>query len=150
MVVLCALAATIVALACNIYLTAENYLGNAPLRAGPVPQHAYQILTRCAALKTFPGPPADFIAREVSDRFEPGTNSTLIRNATIWTGARNGTEIIFGDLLLDGGIVKGIGDIPDSRIASATGELIVVDANGSWITPGLGQVNFYILPICRS
>jgi cytosine/adenosine deaminase-related metal-dependent hydrolase len=80
----------------------------------------------------------------VSDRFEPGTKATLIRNATIWTGALNGTEVIFGDLLLDGGIIKGIGKIPDSRITSVTGELTEVDANGTWLTPGLGQTFFKI------
>ena len=140
MVALCVLAAAIAALACNAYLSA----GNTPLRAHRVPQHAHQILSQCGALRVSPTSQTNFLAREVSDRFEPGTKATLIRNATIWTGALNGTEVIFGDLLLDGGIIKGIGKIPDSRITSVTGELTAVDANGTWLTPGLGQTFFKI------
>src|ERR1700678_471493 len=44
------------------------------------------ILLRCAALNFMPSPPQDFYSREESDRFEPGTNATLIRNCVIFTG----------------------------------------------------------------
>lgn len=103
-----------------------------------MPLNAQQILSKCASLNAIPGPPANFHDREVSDRFEPGTNPTLIRNATIWTGAANGTEIIKGDILLDGGIVQGIGEIPKDGLL-ADRRLQVVEANGAWLTPGLGQ-----------
>jgi len=135
---LCVIAATIITLAFNVYLSVENGLVSVYSRADIVPQHAHHILKRCAAQKASPGPHANFLIREVSDRFETGTKPTLIRNATIWSGGRNGTEVIFGDLLLDGGIVKGMGEIPDFRIARIADELTVVDANGSWLTPGLG------------
>ncbi|KAJ7448178.1 hypothetical protein FB451DRAFT_1375446 [Mycena latifolia] len=47
-----------------------------------------------------------------SDRFVEGTPPVLIQNAKILTGARNGTEIVFGDILLDKGLVLGVGYIP--------------------------------------
>lgn len=102
------------------------------------PFHAQRILSKCAALKASVGPPDAFSARKVSDRFEPGTNSTLIRNANIWTGARNGTETVVGDVLLEGGVVKKIGYIPRALLVNVH-NLTVVEANGAWITPGLGE-----------
>jgi hypothetical protein len=51
----------------------------------------------------------------------------------------NGTEIVYGDLLLDRGLVRGIGEIPQSYISQAT-NLTVVDADGAWVTPGLGKI----------
>ncbi|KAJ7833912.1 hypothetical protein B0H13DRAFT_2370146 [Mycena leptocephala] len=44
--------------------------------------------------------------------FVEGTLPVLIRNAKILTGARNGTEVVFGDVLPDKGVVLGIGYIP--------------------------------------
>jgi hypothetical protein len=110
-------------------------------RVRQVPHNAHQILVQCAALRAPLGPTKDFFTREVSDRFEPGTNATLIRNATIWTGERNGTVIIHGDLFLDKGIVKGIGNVAH-HLANNIQPMKVVDADGAWITPGLGE-QFY-------
>lgn len=103
------------------------------------------ILPRCASLRAIPGPPAHFLEREESDRFEQGTNSTLIRNAVIFTGRNNGTEIVHGDLLLDKGIVKGIGKI-SRRIIDNIPNLTVVNASGAWITPGIGIA---VIPFLR-
>lgn len=57
-----------------------------------------QSLAKCRNLKRTPGPALDFHERIVSDRFEAGTPSTLIKNATIFTGGRNGTEVVYGGL----------------------------------------------------
>ena len=99
--------------------------------------------SRCAALKDVPRVPNNFHKRDESDRYEAGTRATLIKNATIWTGMANGTEIVYGDILLDKGLVKHIGDIPQSLLAHAF-NLTVVHANGAWVTPGLGEA--FILP----
>jgi hypothetical protein len=115
----------------------SNSTSNSASRTHRVPLNAHQILAQCRALKTSSGPTAEFFTREVSDRFEPGTNATLIRNATIWTGEKNGTVIVHGDLLLDKGIVKAIGDA--AHLVDNIHHMKVVDANGSWITPGLGE-----------
>lgn len=88
---------------------------------------------RCAALKAWPGPPSNFMERNASDRFEEGTPATIIRNAAIWTGEKNGTEIIHGDLLLDKGIIQAIGEVQRAPVHEAR----TIDARGAWVTPGL-------------
>jgi hypothetical protein len=57
-----------------------------------------QSLAKCRNLKRKPGFAPDFHERIVSDRFEAGTPSTLIKNATIFTGSRNGTEVVYGGM----------------------------------------------------
>ncbi|OBZ66097.1 High-affinity hexose transporter HXT6 [Grifola frondosa] len=39
----------------------------------------------------------------------PGTRPTLLQNAKVWTAQQNGTEVILADILLDNGLIKGIG-----------------------------------------
>ena len=101
------------------------------------------ILSRCAALKLTPSPPQDFHSREESDRFEPGTNATLIRNCVIFTGKDNGTEVIHGDILLDKGIIKGLGKI-SGRIIDNTPNLTIINANHAWVTPGLIDLHSHL------
>ncbi|KAJ7866742.1 hypothetical protein B0H13DRAFT_1897875 [Mycena leptocephala] len=60
-------------------------------------------------------PAPDFITSRAghgSDRFVEGTSPVLIRNAEILTGAHNGTEVVFGDVLPDNSVVLGVGYIP--------------------------------------
>jgi hypothetical protein len=104
-----------------------------------VPVNAQKILSRCMSLKVLPGPPPSFYSRDISDRYEPGTNATWIKNGVIFTGEKNGTVIVKGDLLLDKGIVKAIGRIPGWMLDKVE-NLTTVDAHGAWITPGLGKV----------
>jgi hypothetical protein len=131
LIALCVLCATLSS-------TANYYYVTTGLSSSRVPFHAEKILDQCAGLRATPGPPTNFYTRQESDRFEPEANSTfLIRNATIWTGERNGTVTVQGDLLLDRGIIKGVGDIPDSSLVGLV-NLTVVDAQGAWLTPGLG------------
>ncbi|KAF8969443.1 carbohydrate esterase family 9 protein [Flammula alnicola] len=101
------------------------------------------ILSRCAALKAAPGPPEGFYSREESDRFEPGTNATLIRNCLLFTGKDNGTDVIRGDILLDKGIIKGLGKI-SGRVIDNTPNLTIINANGAWVTPGLVDLHTHL------
>jgi hypothetical protein len=112
----------------------EQSLPNVPML------NADEILTRCMSLKVLPGPPPAFHSRDTSDRFEPGTNATWIKNGVIFTGEENGTVVISGDLFLDKGIVRAIGRIPGWMLDQAE-NLTTVDARGAWITPGLGRVS---------
>lgn len=112
-----------------------------------VPFHAKEILGKCAALKVPAGPPRGFGSRSVSDRFAPGTPSTIIYNARIWTGEKNGTEVVDGFVWLENGIVVAVGGIDeqegvleglkDRRNHDLT--IRFVDAGGKWVTPGLGE-----------
>ncbi|EMD40496.1 hypothetical protein CERSUDRAFT_130402 [Gelatoporia subvermispora B] len=124
----------------NTFLSWSHSSGG---RLQHIPVNAREILSQCAALKVKPGPPEDFLSRDASERFEPGIRPTLIRNATIWTGANSGAEIITGDILLDKGIVKNLGHV-SSSILQGLKELQVVDANGSWVTPGLVDLHSHV------
>ena len=97
-----------------------------------VPRNAAQIIARCENLKQLPGPPPEFYSRNTSDRYVTGTESVLIKNAKIWTGNENGKEIISGDILLDGGLIKWVGSNPNVSYE----DLKIYDAKGSWVTPG--------------
>ena len=66
----------------------------------------------------------------------------------IWTGARNGTEIVYGDVLLDKGLVVAVGYIPPSLLddarQSARSEIRVEDLGGAWVTPGLVDLHSHL------
>ena len=66
----------------------------------------------------------------------------------IWTGARNGTEIVYGDVLLDKGLIVAVGYIPPSLLdgvsQSSTTDLRVEDLGGAWVTPGLVDLHSHI------
>ncbi|KAF5371160.1 hypothetical protein D9758_004120 [Tetrapyrgos nigripes] len=108
-----------------------------------IPINAAQILDKCANLDTLPGPPPDFYSRKESDRFEPGTKPVLIKRATIWTGERNGTEIVTGDVLLDKGMIKAFGHIKTSTILKH-GHVEIIDAAGAWLTPGIVDLHSHL------
>jgi hypothetical protein len=102
-------------------------------------------LEQCAQLHAKPGVPSNFYERKFSDRFEPGTKPVLITNATIWTGGRNGTEVVFGDMLMHGGIILAVGYIPKQLLnAHSPGSLTTINAQGSWITPGLFDLHSHV------
>ncbi len=104
-------------------------------RIQTVPINAKEILDKCHQLQLPAGPPSNFHERTVSDRFESGTPPLLIKNATIWTGRVSGHEVVKGDILIDKGIIQGIGSIDDIHLHDVSG-LTIVDAAGAWVTPG--------------
>ncbi len=107
-------------------------------------KHASAIISRCRRLTAQAKPPAGFHSRTHSDRFEEGTRPVLIRNANIWTGNKNGTEIINADILLDKGIIKSIGHLRGTFIKTYGKELEIVDVKGAWVTPGLVDIHSHI------
>lgn len=118
-----------------------------------VPLRAPELLAKCQSLEAKPGPPPDFYTRTHSDRFVPGTKPTLItvnkidiatvraadisifQNATIWTGGANGLEVLNGDILIDGGLIKRVG-VVESDILERYADVVRLDAKGQWISPG--------------
>lgn len=89
-----------------------------PVPLSRVPVDAAETLAKCLAAQTNPGPPASFFKRSISDRFQPGTKPVLVRNATIWTGQIDGLEVVQGDILLDKGIIKAVGQVARSLLGS--------------------------------
>lgn len=70
-----------------------------------------------------------------------------MRNATIWTAANDGHEILTGDLLMHYGLIKAIGQVPLSMIQQLELEnvnLEIVDAHGAWVTPGIVDLHSHI------
>ncbi|KAH7876489.1 carbohydrate esterase family 9 protein [Lentinula edodes] len=111
-----------------------------------VPINAHEIIRKCAHLNDIPGPPPSFGSRKESDRYVPETKPTWIKNATIWTGNIDGLEVILeGDLFLDKGIIKAVGKVP-AQILSAYDHdyLSVIDANGSWVSPGIVDLHSHL------
>lgn len=104
-----------------------------------VPINAAEIVSKCQALHVLPAPPSNFYERTESDRYAAGTPPTLLKNATIWTGRVSGHEVVVGDILLDKGLIKEVGDIKQSVLDNYK-DLVVLEAEGAWITPG------YIFP----
>ncbi|KXN89583.1 hypothetical protein AN958_05450 [Leucoagaricus sp. SymC.cos] len=102
-----------------------------------------EILSRCAAMKATPIVPQTFRSRKSSERYELGNNATLVRDATIFTGKDNGREIIRGDILLDRGVIRGVGRIPARTIDEAE-NLTVIEARGAWVTPGLVDLHSHL------
>ncbi|QRW21792.1 carbohydrate esterase family 9 protein [Rhizoctonia solani] len=79
--------------------------------------------------------PESFWSRAESERWEPGTPPTLIQNATIWTGGDNGDEVVLGDILLDKGIIKAVGEYP-LGLDAVGNKLVVKNVQGAWVSPG--------------
>lgn len=109
-----------------------------------VPIHAASTLARCRSLDMQAGPPEDFHKRKVSDRFAPGTKPTLVKNGKIWTGGQNGTEVISGDILLDKGLIMGVGHFGSAALKGYGSDLVVVDAKGAWVSPGIVDIHSHL------
>jgi hypothetical protein len=108
------------------------------------PHHAILILSRCRSLNIQAGPSEDFHKRSKSDRFVHGTKPVLIKRAKIWTGQKNGTKVIHGDILLDKGLIKSIGHFNLNEVGSYASHLVVIDANDAWVTPGIVDVHSHL------
>ncbi|KAF8549605.1 composite domain of metallo-dependent hydrolase [Imleria badia] len=109
-----------------------------------VPLHAADTLAKCRSLSVKPGPPPGFSDRRQSDRYEPGTTSVLIRNASIWTGLDDGGEVVHGDILLENGLIKHIGSVTYALLKVLNLNVTEIDAEGAWVTPGIVDVHSHI------
>ncbi|KAJ7098290.1 carbohydrate esterase family 9 protein [Mycena epipterygia] len=108
-----------------------------------VPINAETIVAQCNALHLTPGPPDDFHARTQSDRFVEGTKPTLIRNASIWTGLDSGNEVVYGDILIDKGLIQKVGEVSQAAL-KAYPDVVVLDAAGSWVSPGIVDLHSHL------
>lgn len=94
---------------------------------------------RCEALHETPGPPADFYDRSESDRFDAGTPDVWIRNATVWTGDAEGTDVVAGDVWLSRGIVQHVAGRGRELPTTLSPDAVEIDAGGAFLTPGGGS-----------
>lgn len=101
-------------------------------------------ISRCDSHNLKAGQYPSFQERTESDRSVAGASPILLRNARIWTGARNGTEVIRGDLLLENGLIKGVGHISQSILTNLADDLVTIDVRNAWITPGLVDMHSHI------
>ncbi|GAA6021304.1 hypothetical protein JCM11491_005797 [Sporobolomyces phaffii] len=123
-------------------------IGGAPTRnlgsLDPTSREQYQrdVVDRCHELDLLPGVPDTFYSRTESDRFVPGTDPILIRNATVWTGEHEGNQVLYNhDVLLDKGLVAKIGE--NLRVDTAD-NVKVIEAKGAWLTPGIVDMHSHI------
>ena len=124
----------LVAISGSLFYLGQNYWST--YSTARLPPHAATSLARCRSLQAKPGPSQDFYKRSQSDRFEEGTRPVLIKNAKIWTGDMDGTEVLRADILLDKGIIREIGPVEHFRLKTFKSNLVVIDAKDAWVTPG--------------
>lgn len=106
----------------------------------PLPKFVKEGIEQCKIISR-PSPsftPYDG-GRKESDRFVKGTKGVWLKNGTIWTGNKDGEEILRGyDVLLQGGVVRKVGKGEDwSDLVKGVEE---VDLHGAWVTPGKSGV----------
>lgn len=104
---------------------------------------AATIMAQCKASRAQVGPFTKPAMRSQSDRFVHGTKPVLIKRAKIWTGTENGTEVIHGDILLDKGLIKSVGNLYGLHETYGSG-LVVVDAKDAWVTPGIIDIHSHL------
>ncbi|KAK7470191.1 hypothetical protein VKT23_001629 [Stygiomarasmius scandens] len=119
----------------SLFTVHLRFRGNASLSSIPI--NANEIQQKCRNLNVVPGPSPDFYSRSESDRFEHGTKSVLIKNATVWTGEK---VIESGDVLLDKGIIKAIGNVDESQYDFAD----KINAYGAWLSPGIVDLHSHL------
>jgi hypothetical protein len=62
--------------------------------------------------------------------------------------ARNGTEVIFGDVFLDKGVIVAVGYIPEHLLLPQ--DLQIIDAEGKRISPGLVDAHSHLGGLFRT
>jgi hypothetical protein len=123
-----------------------------PVPHKDLPSFIQHGLDQCAALHS-PSPDVSTfsVGRTRSDRYEPAsTRPVLLVNGTLWTGGKNGEEIIHGGAVwMDGGVQRMVGDEDDVRkaIKEEYGDKLAhkveeVQLDGKWVTPGIVRFLF--------
>ncbi|KAI1260268.1 amidohydrolase [Xylariaceae sp. FL1019] len=138
----------VIALACLAFIVYAQWrqLNSSKPNASPLSvERLQEDLKLCSKLQSKPKDPIG-AGRDRNARYLDGHKPTLIRNATIWVGepaegtidedARMGKGFswISGDVLLEYGLIRHVGDIDESVLSSDT---IVWDAGGRRLTTGI-------------
>ncbi|KAF8584419.1 carbohydrate esterase family 9 protein [Ramaria rubella] len=130
------------ALTCYLISSAWIFPGILKSHGGLSASERKHILGRCQSLNVLPG---QHRVRSESDRFVAGTNATLLRNGKVSFELGRASGLVYGDILLDKGLVKAVGYISPKLLASfGEDELSITDLGGSWVTPGLVDLHSHI------
>ncbi|WRT68226.1 uncharacterized protein IL334_005202 [Kwoniella shivajii] len=85
--------------------------------------------------------------RKENDRYVKGTKPTLLKNGTLWTGEKDGHEVLYGvDILIENGLIRKIGKSKDILLSLKERKDAVeeVELNGSWVTPGIVDLHSHM------
>ncbi|KAF7330294.1 Carbohydrate esterase family 9 protein [Mycena venus] len=66
------------------------------------------------------------------------------RTQKMWTGRNNGTEVFAGDILIDKGLIKGVGHFGSALLKKYGSDLVVIDAQNAWVTPGIVDIHSHM------
>lgn len=119
---------------------------------------------KCDRLSMRPGPPTSFASRTQSDRYVAGTPSYLLRNFTIWTGEKEGKEMLRNhDVLISYGLITSVQPSHDSTCSCmirttaddplnrklgkdipTPKDATVVEGHGAYLTPGIFDVHSHL------
>ncbi len=119
------------------------YIGYNSLTYEVVPAleaRAFEVaVSKCRAIAVRPGPSKDWFERKVSNRFDEGTLPVILKNARLWTGRQGGKEVMEkAKICMAGGVIRSVSNSSNGLDAACSGDDVVVyDAAGSWVTPGL-------------
>ncbi|KAK6910652.1 hypothetical protein I203_104684 [Kwoniella mangroviensis CBS 8507] len=104
----------------------------------PLPEYIKDGIAQCEIIQR-PTPhfkPSNH-KRSHNDRYVEGTKSVWLKNGTLWTGEKRGTEILHGvDVLLEDGLIKRIGKGKDLQEWTKGKKAEEVELGGAWVTPG--------------
>ncbi|WVW85777.1 hypothetical protein I302_107815 [Kwoniella bestiolae CBS 10118] len=107
----------------------------------PLPKYIEEGLKQCEIInRPTPHFKPSSHKREKNDRYVEGTKSVWLKNGTLWTGEKGGTEILRGvDVLLEGGVIRRVGsgkDIAGWPREKKGGKVEEIELGGAWVTPG--------------
>ncbi|KAK8845279.1 hypothetical protein IAR55_005992 [Kwoniella newhampshirensis] len=131
-------------LTCLIILKYYDYF---PFPSKPLPGFVEDGIRQCKLIEHGPPVKKPFTSsRKVSDRYVPSTKAVWLKNATVWTGEKDGKEILRQvDVLLDGGMIRRIGKSSDTQKAETLSrEIEEVDLKGLWVTPGIVDLHSHL------
>jgi imidazolonepropionase-like amidohydrolase len=130
-----------------LFLYHNNYLDFPFPRPSPAPppQFIQDGIKQCEIISRPPPSPKHATEkRKTSDRFVPGTKGVWLRNATLWTGEKDGEEVLYGvGVYLEGGVIRKIG-AEDDLASLVKDDAEVVDLHGAWITPGIVDLHSHM------
>ncbi|WVQ99842.1 hypothetical protein IAU59_006985 [Kwoniella sp. CBS 9459] len=113
-----------------------------PAPPAPLPKFIEQGIEQCEII----GRPTPHFKRanskrEKNDRFVKGTKSTWLKNGTLWTGEKDGQEVLEGvSVYLEDGVIRKVGDYKEieSYVKGKGGHAAEeVELGGAWVTPGI-------------